>query len=443
LSVGLGTVGVLLNVPIWETYVILLRRSRSFGTLCALVIFAVLLGTPAAEGSAGSRGGWTGAWATSMQEPSPGFGDPNWSLEGFANHSVRQVARVSIGGSAVRIRLSNVYGKEPLRVAGATVGKAGDGGSVLPGTLRPIRFGRSASTVIPAGREALSEPVTLATSALDRLAVTVYFAAATGPATFHLFSFEPTYRADGDHRFDTGGAAFDESTQSFYYLTGVDVLGGHRRGAVVAFGDSITDGAFSTSGADNRYPDELAERLVAAGRPLSVLNAGIGGNRLLDDTPCFGENAVHRFPRDVLNEAGVRTVIVLDTTNDLISISQPEPSECGANHPDLTSADLIKGFRELISLAHSRHIRIIGATVLPFKNDIYGIWTPRIETVRDELNHWIRTSGEFDAVVDFDRVMSNPADPDALRLEFDGGDRLHPNDAGFHAMAAAINLNTL
>ncbi|HEV2782895.1 MAG TPA: SGNH/GDSL hydrolase family protein [Actinophytocola sp.] len=424
------------------------NRSRSRRTLSVVALFATLLGPlaapAAAEPSSGSRGGWTGAWATSMQEPFVGFGEPNWSVDGFADHSVRQVARVSTGGSAVRIRLSNVYGTKPMRVTGASIGKAGDGGTVRPGSLRPLTFRHSPATVIPAGREAVSDAAPLLTAPLDRLAVTVYFAEPTGPATFHLFSFEPTYRADGDHRFDASGAAFDETTQSFYYLTGVDVIGRHhaRRDAVVAFGDSITDGAFSTPGADNRYPDELAERLVAAGRPLGVLNAGIGGNRLLDDSPCFGEKAVDRFPRDVLDEPRVRTVIVLDSTNDLLSMSLPT-SECGAGHPDLTAADLIEGFRALIGLAHSRGIRIIGATVLPFKDDTYGLWTPEIERVRDGVNEWIRTGGEFDAVVDFDAVMSNPADPDQLRPEFDGGDRLHPNDAGFCAMAAAIDLSTL
>lgn len=424
-------------------------RKASARILSVLAVFAMLFGVltapAAAEPSAGSRGGWTGAWATSMQEPFAGFFEPNWSLDGFANHSVRQVARVSIGGSAVRIRLSNVYGDKALRVTGASIGKAGDGGSVRPGTLRPLTFNHSLSTVIPAGREAVSDAALLFTAPLDKLAVTVYFAEPTGPATFHLFSFEPTYRADGDHRFDPSGAAFDESNQSFYYLTGVDVIGQHhgRRDAVVAFGDSITDGSFSTPGADNRYPDELAERLVAAGRPLGVLNAGIGGNRLLEDSPCFGEKAVDRFARDVLNEPRVRTVIVLDSTNDLLSISATEPNECGVPHPDLTAEELIEGFRALIRLAHDRGIRIIGATVLPFKDDTYGLWSPKVEQVRDGANDWIRTSGEFDAVVDFDRVMSNPADPDQIRPEFDGGDRLHPNDAGFRAMAAAIDLSTL
>jgi lysophospholipase L1-like esterase len=421
------------------------RRRRS--SLSVLAVVAFLLGLLAAPAAAepSSHGGWTGAWATSMHAPFVGFPDqPNWSIDGFANHSVRQVARVSIGGSAVRIRLSNVYGTKPLRVTGASIGKAGDQGSVQAGTLRPLTFNHSPATVIPVGQEAVSDAALLFTAPLDRLAVTVYFAEPTGPASFHLLSFEPSYRADGDHRFDPSGAAFDETNQSFYYLTGVDVLGRHhgRRHAVVAFGDSITDGAFSTPGADNRYPDELAERLVAAGRPLGVLNAGIGANRLLDDSPCFGLNAVNRFPHDVLNEPRVRTVIVLDSTNDLLSMSLPS-SECGAAHPDLTAADLIEGFRDLIDLAHSRGIRIIGATVLPFKDDTYGLWNPAVEQVRDEVNTWMRTSGEFDAVVDFDKVMSNPADPDQLNPAYDGGDRLHPNDAGFRAMAAAIDLNTL
>lgn len=421
----------------------LTRNGRFWRVLAVLAMLSALLATPAsANSSPDSRNGWTGAWATAMHRPFKGFGEPNWSLDGFADHSVRQAIRVSIGGSAVRIRLSNVYGTQALRVTGASVGKAGEGGSVRADTIRPLTFDRAPSTVIPAGRETVSDAAWLTTAPLDRLAVTVYLAGVTGPATFHLLSLEPSYRAEGDHRFDPGAAAFGQTSQSFYYLTGVDVLGHSRRDAVVAFGDSITDGVFSTPGADNRYPDELAERLVAAGRRLGVLNAGIGGNRLLDDSPCFGDNAVHRFGRDVLEESGVRTVIVLGSTNDLLSMTLP-PDECITSHPDLTAAHLIDGFRTLIRLAHTHGIRIIGATVTPFKDDDSGLWTPRIEQARDTVNQWIRTSGEFDAVVDFDRVLADPADPDRMRPEFDGGDRLHPNDAGFRAMAAAIDLNAL
>jgi lysophospholipase L1-like esterase len=205
----------------------------------------------------------------------------------------------------------------------------------------------------------------------------------------------------------------------------------------VTFGDSITDGAFSTPDANNRYPDELAERLVAAGRRLGVLNAGIGGNRILADSPGLGERATARFARDALDQPGVRTVIVLEGINDIGfgATSGEEPP---------TAAQLIEGHRTLIRAAHARGVKMIGATVLPFAGTVYpGYYTERGEQVRDAVNDWIRTSGEYDAVVDLDRALADPADPDRLNPAYDGGDGLHPNDAGMRAMAAAIDLSEL
>jgi lysophospholipase L1-like esterase len=347
------------------------------------------------------------------------------------------VVRVSRGGSTVRIRVSNVYGTSPLRLTGASIGKAGQGASVQPGSLRSLTFGRSPSTVVPAGREAVADPTPTQVAALDRLTVTLYFAGPTGSSTFHLFAMATSYRSAGDHRFDLDGGAFGETSQSWYYLSGVDVSGHYpRRGAVVAFGDSLTDGSFSTPDADNRYPDELAERLVAAGRPIGVLNAGIGGNRVLTGAPGFGEKATARFQRDALDRPGVRTVIVLEGIND---IGMGE----AAGTP-VTAQQLIDGHRALIHAAHARGVTVIGATITPTKECPYpGYFTERGEAVRDAVNHWIRTSGEYDTVVDFDRALADPADPDRMRREYDGGDALHPNDAGMHAMAEAIDLDTL
>jgi hypothetical protein len=211
-------------------------------TTVALMVVAV---APAAADTERSDGRWTGAWATSMTTASPPlFGLPNWSLEGFTNQSVRQVVRVTRGGSAVRIRLSNVYGVTPLRLAGATLGVAGDGASVRSGTLRTLTFGRSPSTVLLAGRETASDAVRMPVFSLDRLSLTLFFAKPTGPATFHPVAFATSYRATGDHRLDQNAEAFGETSVSWYYLTGVDVAGPEdEREAVVAFGDSITDGA--------------------------------------------------------------------------------------------------------------------------------------------------------------------------------------------------------
>jgi lysophospholipase L1-like esterase len=409
--------------------------SRLARTLAAVVAALVVLTATPAEAHGSAR--WTGTWSAAMIAPIPDFfGQRNWS-DGFDNQSLRQVVRVSRGGSTARIRISNVYGTNPLRLTGASIGRAGQGASVRPGSLRPLTFHRSPWTVVPAGREAVSDPVPMRVAALERLTVTLYFARPTGPSTFHLLATATSYRSAGDRRFDVAGGAFGETTQSWYYLSGVDVSG-HRlsRGAVVAFGDSITDGAFSTLDTDNRYPDELAERLAAAGRRIGVLNAGIGGNRLLTDAAGFGDRATARFGRDALDRPGVRTVIVLEGINDIGG-----GEAAGA---PVTARQLIDAHRALIRAGHARGVRMIGGTITPTKGVPYpGYFTERGEAVRDEVNHWIRTSGEYDAVVDFDRALADPADPDRMRPEYDGGDALHPNDAGMRAMAAAVDLNTL
>ncbi|GAA4450009.1 SGNH/GDSL hydrolase family protein [Phytohabitans houttuyneae] len=381
---------------------------------------------------------WAGGWGTSLIAPFPDFfGEPNWS-GGFDNHSVRQVVRVSRGGSTVRIRLSNVYGDGPLRLTGATIGRAAEGAAVRAGSVRPLTFRGHRSTVIPAGREAASDAVRLRVSPLERLTVTLYFDGPTGPVAFHPLALSTVYRAGGDHRFDTDGAAYGETSTASYFLSGLDISGPTKGsgGTVVAFGDSITDGAITTLDADNRYPDELAERLVAAGRPTGVVNAGIGGNKVLTGMPGFGAAAVERFRRDALGQPGVRTVIVLEGVNDI--------GAGEAAGTPVTAAQLIAGHQALIRAARWRGVRIIGATVTPTKGCPYpGYDTARGESVRDTLNHWIRTSGEYDAVFDFDRALADPADPDRMRAEFDAGDGLHPNDAGMRALAEAVDLRQL
>ncbi|MGI5214695.1 SGNH/GDSL hydrolase family protein [Plantactinospora sp. CA-290183] len=418
------------------------RNARVALVAAVVAALTALVAAPVGAHPDGPPGRWTGGWGTSVVAAQPDlFGEPNWS-GGFADQSLRQVVRVSRGGSTVRIRVSNVHGAAPLRLAGATIGRAAEGAAVGAGSLRPLTFGGSPAAVVPAGREVASDAAPLRVSPLERLTVTLSFAEPTGPVPFHPFAMATSYRAAGDHRFDRDAAAFDETSASWYLLAGVDVAGpagggrGDGRGTVVAFGDSITDGSFSTPDADNRYPDELAERLVAAGRPTGILNAGIGGNRLLSDAPGFGERGVARFQRDVLSQPRVRTVIVLEGIND---IGMGE----AAGTP-VTAGQLIAGHRALIAAARAAGVRIIGATITPTKGCPYpGYHSESAEAVRDTVNRWIRTSGEYDAVADFDRALADPADPDRMRAEYDGGDGLHPNDAGMRAMAEAVDLRSL
>lgn len=417
-------------------------QQKTAVAVAGVVASIALTAPPAGAVTPGHDIRWTGAWAASMITAAPppfGQGPANWSVDGFADQSVRQIVRVTRGGSSVRIRLSNTYGATPLRLTGASLGVAGDGASVRRRTMRTLTFDRSRSTVVPPGGEAVSDAVRMRVAPLQRLSVTLFFAAPTGPATFHLRSFATSYRAAGDHRRDAGAAAFAETTTSWYYLTGVDVGGvaGRGGGAIVAFGDSITDGAASTTDADRRYPDALAERLIAAGRPIGVLNAGIATNQVLSTSPGGGASALDRFRRDALDQPGARTVIVLEGVND-IAISTLITGK------PVTAAALIDGYQTLIDAAHRRGIRVVGATIMPTKGAVIpAYYTERGEAVRRAVNDWIRDGGSYDAVVDLDRVFADPADPDRMRPEYDSGDGVHPNDAGMQAIARAVDLDTL
>lgn len=405
-------------------------RIRKTLVPAAALILAATLGAAPEAGAATSA--WGAAWGTAAQWPAPStpWYGPNWSQQGFAGQSVRQVLRVSTGGTAVRIRLSNVYGTAPLKIDGAAIAKALQGAAT--GTAQPLTFDGTVKVVIPPGQERLSDAVHLKVRALDHLAVTLRFTDPTGPATFHHFAQATSYRAAGDHLTDRDPAAFTDTSNSWYYLTGVEVSGGRKAG-VVLFGDSLTDGVGSTLGADNRYPDQLAERLAARHRPLGVINAGIGGNRLLTDSAEYGQNGLARFRREVLDRPGIRTVIIMQGVNDLAEWNKPQQA---------TAAQLIAGHRQLIRAAHAKGLTVIGATIMPMKDSDLA-YSEQAEAVRDKVNAWLRTSGSYDHVVDFDRVVRRPGDEDALRPEYDSGDGIHLNDAGYQAIAAAIDLDTL
>ncbi|MEU7517969.1 SGNH/GDSL hydrolase family protein [Streptomyces sp. NPDC042898] len=413
-----------------------LRRSA-----IALLTAAALGLAPTALADTGHQGpSWRAAWAASPQSPTAPF-TANWSQQGFDNQTVRQVVRVTTSGNRARIELTNRYGSTPLRIAGATVARTAEGSAVRPGSVRQLRFDGRASVTIPAGGTLLSDAANLPVEAFESLTVTLYLAEKTGPATFHHISSATSYRADGDRRADLTGAAFQETSTSWYFLSGVEVTGGResgRRNGIVTFGDSITDGVGSTVDTDRRYPDALAERLAEAGRPRAVVNHGIAGNQVVNDTTWAGEKGLKRFRQDALAEPGVRTVIVLEGINDIGGSTTTFPA---APTPDVSAAQLIAGHRTLIREAHAKGLKVVGATLTPIKGSSYD--TPANEAKRDAVNDWIRTSGAYDAVVDFDRTVADPADPDRILPAYDSGDGLHPNDAGYEAMAGALDLDEL
>ncbi|MCC3777176.1 SGNH/GDSL hydrolase family protein, partial [Streptomyces sp. UNOB3_S3] len=387
---------------------------------------------------AGTR--WRAGWSAPAQRPSGGF-EENWAETGFGHQSVRQTVRVTDGGSGARIRLSNRYGAAPLTVDAASLALADAGAAVRPGTLRPLTFDGASTVVVPAGGEVVSDLAELPVEPLSSVTVTLYFAGPTGPATFHAQAYAASFRASGDRTADAGAEGFAERTHSWYYLSDVEVTGGDgpAPGTVVAFGDSLTDGFGSTVGADRRYPDALAERLRAAGRSWAVLNAGIGGNLLLNDSPWYGERAPARFDRDVLDKPGVRSVVVLVGLND-IGFSEVDLPTYRPN-PQVSVAELTAGYHELVERAHRRGVKVIGGTVLPFKGAEYH--TPRAEAKRVALNEWTRTSGVFDAVADFAAALASPDDAETLDPVYDSGDHKHPNDAGYRVMAGAVPLGSL
>jgi lysophospholipase L1-like esterase len=370
-----------------------------------------------------TSGRWVGAWACAPQLTESGDLPP---APGLANNTLRQVVFPTVGGRQFRLRLSNAHGDGPVTMRSVHVARAAGGSRVEPASDTALTFWGIASVTIAAGDVVFSDPFELALGALTRLAVTIQFGAVPSQITGHPGSRTTSYL--------TSGAAVSAATlldaattEHWYYLTGVDVMADAATAAVVTLGDSITDGRGSTTDGNDRWPDALARRLQgnAATTKVSVLNQGIGGNAVLSGG--LGPTAVQRFAGDVLDQSGVRWLILLEGVNDI-----------GCASGRSVASDLIATFGAFVDLAHARNIRVYGVPILPFGGSQYA--NAENENARQVVNTWVRTGGKFDAVIDLDAAVRDPMAPHTLLPAYDSGDHLHLGPAGYQRMADAIDL---
>ena len=387
------------------------------------------------------------AWSTAVHTPLPFPGLPPTPV--LENQTVRMVVRPTIGGERVRIRFSNAFGATALSIGAAHVALAQQGASIVPESDHVLTFGGRPSVSIPPGAPVLSDPVDLKVSAFSEIVVSIFLPEKTTAATVHFWGQHQTYVSEaGDF---TAKADIPNATakSSWYWLSDVEVWASAQTAATVAFGDSITDGVGAKQGDYTDWPDALANRLGAEKRaaPLAVVNEGIGGNRILYDGA--GVNALARFDRDVLAQPGVASLIVLEGINDIgWPHMKPRPAPNGEKprempfvHQVVSAQDLIMGLEQLIDRAHQHGIRVFGATLTPYEGADY--YSDDGEATRQEVNRWIRTSGELDGFFDFDAAVRDPEHPAKFVEQFDSGDHLHPSAAGYKAMADAVDLGAL
>ncbi|MDN6857394.1 SGNH/GDSL hydrolase family protein [Pseudomonas sp. CAN2814] len=403
------------------------------------LLFTALLAALALPFAQAQEQHWQTTWSASPQR--------TWGKEvplpvgvpaQLGNHTLRQIVKVSLGGQRLRIALSNAYGSQPVAVGGAAVALAGPAGR-LGGPSRRLTFSGQPTAYIAPGAELLSDPLDLTVPALGELAVSLYLPQPTAIQSFHWDGKQRVYGGPGE-LLDAAQLPADGKMEARLFLADVLVQSPAPRSVVAVLGDSITDGRGASLDGNQRWPDLLAQRLAV--RQVGVINAGISGARLLSDG--MGQSGLVRFHRDVLGKPGVRAAIVMLGIND---ISWPG-STFAPNNPLVQYEDLIAGYRQLIAQAHLRGVRVVGATILPFERALSGspienYHAANKEALRERVNQWIRQSGEFDAVVDLDVRLRDPARPQRLLPAYDSGDHLHPGDAGNRAMAEGVDIDVL
>jgi lysophospholipase L1-like esterase len=394
---------------------------------CLLVLVSALgLGSVSAQ-SSNTAQHWVTTWAAS---PMAG----TWADE-FQNQTVRMIVHVSLGGNRIRVQLSNAFGNHSLTIGSAHVAIQQKGDAIETSSDRALTFAGSPSVTIPPGALEVSDPVELNVAPASNLVVSIYLPEKTEPATYHQLALHTTYISGPGDFTAMENMQARWTTSSYYWLSAVDVEAVARSSGIVTLGDSITDGFASTIDGNRQWPSQLAARLQAdpATADMAVANEGIGGNRILHDV--IGPNALERLDRDVLAQDGVKYMIVLESINDLGWPHQP-----GAHQSQEVSAQqLIAGLQQIITRAHAHGIKVFGGTLTPYQGANY--YSDEGEAKRETVNRWIRTSGAFDGVIDFAAAVRDPGNPRRFLPTYDSGDHLHPNDAGYRAMADTINLS--
>jgi len=400
-----------------------------------VVVLAALLTLPGVVG-AQTNGNWVATWATAEllertpRPPAPAGSAPKnlpAGARGFENQTVRMAVRASMGGRRLRIKIENAFGSAPLVLGTAHIALRGKDSAIVEGSDHAITFDGKPGCTIGPGIVQISDPVEMSVQPLAELSVSLYFPEETGPPTNHGTGLHNTYIKEGN---TTADASMEDGrrTEQYYYLSAIDVEAPADAATIVTLGDSITDGARSMPETDHSWPALLAARLASSklAAKLGVANEGIGGNRILRDGA--GTSALARFDRDVLSQSGVKWVMFLEGIND-IGHGNTEP---------VTAEELIAAHKQIIEMAHAHGLKVIGCTLTPYEGASY--FREEGEAMREALNQWIRTSGAYDAVVDFEAAVRDPANPKHIRPDFDPGDHLHPNNAGYEAMANAVDL---
>jgi lysophospholipase L1-like esterase len=412
------------------------RRIARYSLFAAIGLTVAFFSFAAAENSSQH---WVATWSTSNAEvPDPAT---------FKNQTVREIIHTSVGGQAVRILLANTFGTQAVTFDSVYVGLQKNGASLVPGSNLAVTFGGSKSITIREGAEALSDTISLSVGSEQNLSVSLFTSGSTGPATVHPVALQTNYISDAGNFASTEAASpFAKTTQSWYFLQSVDVLALFNvTGAIVALGDSITDGVSSRPEMYGRWADVLARHLLrnSSQSVMSVLNAGISGNRVLTSSPCWGVNALARLDRDVFSQTAVRAVILFEGTNDIGQPDTPTASlppqivPCLSN-TQISPDDLIAGYKQIIAQAHARGLKIFGATILPYQG--FSAWTQQGEAKRVAVNSWIKTSNSFDGVIDFASAIADPTNSQRMNPKYDSGDHLHPGPAGHEAMGNAVDL---